>query len=291
MDPDPTVEKIKSVQAATTFEQLIQVMWPADIAEGFATEDEIYNTIQKRLEDMVDGTRSHRELAEDSDFNMRLLMPRQTLSAVHTCAEKNGWHPESLMLCVISNLMWLENPATRLAQEPRPDGKGLLFQEADDLPMQSSPPKSTKRRRKGEVTPCRQHIQKASQSDIQTHALVTDDLLSVLDAVLSQLDAQGNLETATFKQIRLKLEEEAHMEKDALLPAKYALKSAIHERMGGASQLEPVASQGQPSQPAAAQASCGDSGQEPHEDAVAAEAPWPCDQFVFDGLVFFLLVE
>ena len=57
MDPDPSVDKIFSlVQRAASVDEVVQAMWPEDLPEGFSHEDEIFSTVQKALEDMVDST-------------------------------------------------------------------------------------------------------------------------------------------------------------------------------------------------------------------------------------------
>lgn len=88
LDPDTTVDRIKEAQNAQTAEELHSAMWPTDLHDKMQTEDEIDKAIQNKLDQLVDGDQSHRDMSLCPNLTLRLLMPKQMLSAVQAWGSK-----------------------------------------------------------------------------------------------------------------------------------------------------------------------------------------------------------
>ena len=92
------------------------------------TCDEIFDTIQSKLSEIWQDTRTHREIALDSEFTLAKVFPRPFYKAAEAVALHNGWHLESFMLSLLNNLPFIEHRATRLTPTA---GKQLEHTRAD----------------------------------------------------------------------------------------------------------------------------------------------------------------
>ena len=58
--------------------------------------------------------REHREVAADSRFTTRTLLPKPFEISLRAVARKEGWETETLMAPFLGNIGWMENPGVRL---------------------------------------------------------------------------------------------------------------------------------------------------------------------------------
>ena len=153
---DPAQACIEKVKDARTIVDFKLALFPQDLFAGYMTEKEIYDTIQKKLTLLHDDKRTHRMLATRPDFVASYTSPKPFLEAAGVICMKEGIHRESFLLCMDSNLTWLENYRTRLGCEAAPEGFSVIppddclptdVQLADILSDESAPqPKPQTRR-------------------------------------------------------------------------------------------------------------------------------------------------
>ena len=153
---DPALAAIEAVRNATTVQEFQAALFPKDLFVGFKREDEIYTSIHKSLDRIHSDQRSHRELATRYDFVTSFVSPKPFLKAAEAICLKDGLHTESFLLCLDSNVTWLEHHRSRLGSEAPPPGVSVIAPEDDkhdgvvdveDLgPSQEKPKRGSKRR-------------------------------------------------------------------------------------------------------------------------------------------------
>ena len=108
---EPFLAKLHNAQDE---DQVLDVLWPPYLFQNMRTCDEIFDTIQSKLSEIWQDTRTHREIALDSEFTLSKVFPRPFYKAAEAVALHNGWHLESFMLSLLNNLPFIEHRATRL---------------------------------------------------------------------------------------------------------------------------------------------------------------------------------
>ena len=108
---EPFLAKLHNAQDE---DQVLDVLWPPYLFQNMRTCDEIFDTIQSKLSEIWQDTRTHREIALDSEFTLAKVFPRPFYKAAEAVALHNGWHLESFMLSLLNNLPFIEHRATRL---------------------------------------------------------------------------------------------------------------------------------------------------------------------------------
>ena len=111
---DPVVAALKQVSNATNQRELDKAVNSLALFEGFGDESEAYNTITKRLGDIVTDERSHKDLVSDVHFTVRNLVPLPFADAVRALAQGEGWHPECLIQEVAVRAAFVEHHGTQL---------------------------------------------------------------------------------------------------------------------------------------------------------------------------------
>ena len=111
---DPVVAALEQVRNAADQKELNKAINSLALFEGFKDESEAYNTITKKLGDIVTDERSHKDLVSDVHFTVRNLVPLPFADAVRALAQGEGWHPECLIQEVAVRAAFVEHHGTQL---------------------------------------------------------------------------------------------------------------------------------------------------------------------------------
>ena len=96
-----------------------------DLFQNCTDEQALSTYIKETLSSMLNDDRSHRKLAVRHDVHLRYMAPKPLAQAVNSFCMKNGLHKESFLVCLESNINWLEHPRTRLGADIPPDNLTL----------------------------------------------------------------------------------------------------------------------------------------------------------------------
>ena len=81
-NPDPCPALLLALQGAPSTEQVRDILHIQGLFDGFKTEDAVRDTVTKWLSEITDDARSHRVVAADPSFPLRLLAPSVIVKAV-----------------------------------------------------------------------------------------------------------------------------------------------------------------------------------------------------------------
>jgi hypothetical protein len=115
-NPDPCAALLLALQGAASTEQVRDILHVQGLFDGLKTEDAVRDTVTKWLSEITDDARSHRVVAADPSFPLRLLAPSVIVKAVHAVALHEGWQPECLLQDMFCNVGFMEKTATRLKE-------------------------------------------------------------------------------------------------------------------------------------------------------------------------------
>lgn len=73
-------------------------------AQDMGNEMQVHAAVQTRLGEIVKAQGSHRDVANDPQFSLCRLLPTPFYTAMKATCLKNGWHLESMFLCVANAL-------------------------------------------------------------------------------------------------------------------------------------------------------------------------------------------
>ena len=76
----------------------------APCAQDMDNEMQVHAAVQTRLGEIVKAQGSHRDVANDPQFSLCRLLPTPFYTAMKATCLKNGWHLESMFLCVANAL-------------------------------------------------------------------------------------------------------------------------------------------------------------------------------------------
>ena len=116
---DPVEGWVEKLKAIKTAENLEDVLFPNRIFEGLRNKAETYDTVKGNLKMCWEDTRTHRQLAVEEDMDIRLCAVGPIADAVHAIARAKGVHTEALLVCLDSNIGFLEANGTTLCHNPR----------------------------------------------------------------------------------------------------------------------------------------------------------------------------
>jgi hypothetical protein len=111
---DPVVAALEKVSKASSRRELDKAVHSLALFDGFGCESAAYDTITKRLGDIVTDDRSHKELVSEVHFTVRNLVPLPFADAVKALAQGEGWHPECLVQEVGARAAFVEHYGTQL---------------------------------------------------------------------------------------------------------------------------------------------------------------------------------
>lgn len=111
---DPLTPLMARVRAASSLEQLRQVIHPEHLFDGVGTAEATRETTKQILRDMNASQRDYLAIGRDTNFSIHHLVPAPFRVAIQTVALHEGWPPEFLWLAICSNIGWLEHHGTRL---------------------------------------------------------------------------------------------------------------------------------------------------------------------------------
>ena len=114
---DPVVAALEQVRKASNQRELDKAVHSLALFEGFGCESAAYDTITKRLGDIVTDGRTHKDLVSDVHFTVRNLVPLPFADAVRALAQGEGWHPECLVQEVAVRAAFVEHHGTQLKAE------------------------------------------------------------------------------------------------------------------------------------------------------------------------------
>ena len=114
---DPVVAALERVRKASSQRELAKAVHSIALFEGFQDERAAYNTIAKRLADIVADDRSHKDLVSEVHFTVRNLVPLPFAEAMRALAQGEGWHPECLVQEVGARAAFVEHYGTQLKAE------------------------------------------------------------------------------------------------------------------------------------------------------------------------------
>ena len=113
---DPFVDcKAKLLAFGGSPSEFLETIVSRETFASWHNEREIVKTVGERLDAIAKDDRTHRELATDPDFSIGALYPVPIAMVVKTIAVAEGWSPECLAACLLSNMAFLEHQRTRLA--------------------------------------------------------------------------------------------------------------------------------------------------------------------------------
>ena len=115
-DPlDPASELMKALEQATTEQEVRRILHAKGLfPDGFKNIEDIYQATKRKLDEIVQDTRSHRQKGADPHFSLRYCSVLPFIKLITAIARKEGWDKEGLMLQIMRLLAFIENPATTL---------------------------------------------------------------------------------------------------------------------------------------------------------------------------------
>ena len=105
---------LEHVSNATNDRELNKAIHSVALFESFKDESAAYDTITKRLEEIVTDDRSHKDLVSEVHFTVRNLVPLPFADAVRALAQGEGWHPECLVQEIGVRAAFVEHHKTQL---------------------------------------------------------------------------------------------------------------------------------------------------------------------------------
>lgn len=150
---------LAQLKAATTEDAVLDILWCSSLFQGMGSYEEVYESVQGKLEAMWADKRTHRELAADAEFALGKCFPMPLFRAAANTCLKNGWHAESFLLSLLNNIPFCEHRATRITP-----GVGKEVTQLPEVPditsvapppldsEQEGPPKKRKKREDKEET-------------------------------------------------------------------------------------------------------------------------------------------
>ena len=85
---------------------------------GLDSEAAVQAKVVDMLTTIVHDERTHREIATDPQFSLRLSLPKPLHKAIATVGAAQMWSPECLAAGLASNIGFLEHFRTRLSEKP-----------------------------------------------------------------------------------------------------------------------------------------------------------------------------
>ena len=114
---DPVVAALENVRKAQSQRELAKAVHSLTLFDGFHNEQAAYNTVTKRLEEIVADTRSHKDMVSEVQFAVRNLVPLPFAEAIKALALGEGWHPECLVQEVGARAAFVEHHGTQLGEK------------------------------------------------------------------------------------------------------------------------------------------------------------------------------
>ena len=112
--PDPLTNWLETFLTLSEEDDLLQHLHCQDLFQGIGTGDGCYATVRQWLQEIWEDDREHREVAADSRFTTRTLLPKPFEISLRAVARKEGWETETLMAPFLGNIGWMESPGVRL---------------------------------------------------------------------------------------------------------------------------------------------------------------------------------
>ena len=129
--PDPFEDfKQRILNFDGTPEEFLDWMLARETFAGMHRGRDVVKTIGEALDAIAKDDRPHHEIATHPDFSIGPLYPAPVVMVVKTVALAQGWSPECLAACLLSDLAFLEHPQTRLALSP-----GALHTVSPNIPI------------------------------------------------------------------------------------------------------------------------------------------------------------
>lgn len=116
---DPMETILPRLRGATSWEAFEDLLFHDRMFDGFRNKDETYTTVKANVKDAWEDARTHRQLAADIDFDIRMCAVLPIAEAVHTVAKAKGIQTEALLACIESNIGFLEAAGTMLSHNLR----------------------------------------------------------------------------------------------------------------------------------------------------------------------------
>ena len=117
---------LDDMKAIKTHQTFMQTVWADDLFCKCTDEDEVYKYIQDALECIHEDKRHHHDVAQDESFSIGSVVPRPLSVAANQIALRHGFHCETFLLAMASNVTWQEHSWTRLGAEPPPQGVNVV---------------------------------------------------------------------------------------------------------------------------------------------------------------------
>jgi hypothetical protein len=114
--PDPCAAALANLRRASSTSLVRDILHVQGLFDGLGTEDAARDTVAKWLLDISADGRSHRVMATDPNFSLRLLAPSVVVKAVYAVALHEGWQPECLLQDIFCNVGFMEKTTTRLKE-------------------------------------------------------------------------------------------------------------------------------------------------------------------------------
>ena len=112
--PDPLADWFETFLTLSEQDDLLQHLHCQDLFQGMGAGDGCYATVRQWLQEIWEDEREHREVAADSRFTTRTLLPKPFEISLRAVARKEGWETETLMAPFLGNIGWMESPGVRL---------------------------------------------------------------------------------------------------------------------------------------------------------------------------------
>ena len=112
--PDPLADWFETFLTLSEQDDLLQHLHCQDLFQGIGAGDGCYATVRQWLQEIWEDDREHREVAADSRFTTRTLLPKPFEISLRAVARKEGWETETLMAPFLGNIGWMESPGVRL---------------------------------------------------------------------------------------------------------------------------------------------------------------------------------
>ena len=105
---DPLTAIMEKVRRARTPAELRAILHPKTLFKGLEDVEATEKTVLGWVASIDSDRRDHREIGSDSTFSIHYLIPVPFREAILTVARREGWPAEALLLCIQSNVGWLE---------------------------------------------------------------------------------------------------------------------------------------------------------------------------------------